>query len=185
MAWSLKDYAFLARQTAPRHREPEPVAPGAAQLHHGLFQVTERIYQVRGFELSNMTFDRGRRGVIVIDPLISTEDARAGLELYREHAATRPVTAVIYTHSHTDHYGGVRGVVGRGGRARRRSRSSRRSASWRSRLGERARRRARWSAARSSSSAATLPQGPRGQVDAGLGKVTVARHGHASSRPPR
>ena len=58
-----------------------------------------------------MTLIEGERGVIVIDPLISTETARAGLELYYQHRGRRPVTAVIYTHSHTDHYGGVRGVV--------------------------------------------------------------------------
>src|SRR6266850_2263655 len=80
-------------------------------MHHGLFQVTERVYQVRGFDISNMTLIEGDAGIIVIDPLISPEVARAGLELYRKHRGTHPVTAVIYSHSHVDHYGGVRGVV--------------------------------------------------------------------------
>src|SRR5258706_10544546 len=81
-------------------------------MRHGLFEVTDRIYQVRGFDISNMTILEGERGLVVIDPLISTEVARAALALYREHRGDRPVTAVIYTHSHTDHYGGVRGGVG-------------------------------------------------------------------------
>src|SRR5207249_3866031 len=80
-------------------------------LSHGLFQVTDRIYQIRGFDISNMTVIEGDRAVIVIDPLISTEVARASLELYTQHRGRRPVSAVIYSHSHIDHYGGVRGVV--------------------------------------------------------------------------
>ena len=72
--------------------------------------MTDGVYQVRGLDLSNMTLVEGERGVIVIDPLISTETARAGLELYYRHRGRRPVTAVIYTRSHADHFGGVRGV---------------------------------------------------------------------------
>ena len=78
---------------------------------HGLFEVTEGIYQIRGMDLSNMTLVEGDTGVIVIDPLISAEVAAAGLALYREHRGERPVTAVLYTHSHIDHFGGVLGVV--------------------------------------------------------------------------
>jgi alkyl sulfatase BDS1-like metallo-beta-lactamase superfamily hydrolase len=78
---------------------------------HGLYEVTEGIYQVRGMDLSNMTLVEGRDGVIVIDPLISTETAAAALALYRRHRGDRPVTGMIYTHSHVDHFGGVRGVV--------------------------------------------------------------------------
>ena len=77
----------------------------------GLFEVTDGIYQVRGIEISNMTLVEGDTGVIVIDPLVSAECAAAGLALYREHRGDRPVTAVIYTHSHIDHFGGVLGVV--------------------------------------------------------------------------
>jgi alkyl sulfatase BDS1-like metallo-beta-lactamase superfamily hydrolase len=77
----------------------------------GLFEVTAGIYQVRGIEISNMTLVEGDTGVIVIDPLVSAECAAAGLALYRGHRGDRPVTAVIYTHSHIDHFGGVLGVV--------------------------------------------------------------------------
>ncbi len=78
---------------------------------HGLFEVTAGIYQIRGYDLSNMTSVEGDTGVIVIDPLVSAECAAAGLALYRENRGDRPVTAVIYTHSHIDHFGGVLGVV--------------------------------------------------------------------------
>jgi alkyl sulfatase BDS1-like metallo-beta-lactamase superfamily hydrolase len=84
-----------------------------AQLlaRQGLYQVTERIYQVRGLDLSNMTLVEGDTGVIVIDPLVSMETAAAALALYREHRGQRPVTGLIYTHSHVDHFGGARGVL--------------------------------------------------------------------------
>lgn len=77
----------------------------------GLYEVVPGTYQVRGLDLSNMTLVEGRDGVIVIDPLISSECAAAALGLYRSVRGNRPVTAVIYTHCHVDHFGGVRGVV--------------------------------------------------------------------------
>src|SRR5664279_993182 len=77
----------------------------------GLYEVTDGIYQVRGLDLSNMTIVEGDRGIIVIDPLISKETAAAALGLYRHHRGQRPVTGVIYTHSHVDHFGGVEAVV--------------------------------------------------------------------------
>lgn len=77
----------------------------------GLFEVTEGIYQLRGIELSNMTVIEGDTGVVVIDPAISAEVAAAGLALYRQHRGEREVRAVIYTHSHIDHFGGVLGIV--------------------------------------------------------------------------
>ncbi|MGK9273990.1 MBL fold metallo-hydrolase [Williamsia muralis] len=78
---------------------------------HGLFEVTAGIYQIRGYDLSNMTLVEGNTGVVVIDPLVSAECAAAGLALYRSRRGDRPVTALIYTHSHIDHFGGVLGVV--------------------------------------------------------------------------
>ena len=73
--------------------------------------MTDGIYQVRGLDLSNITFVEGDAGIIVIDPLISTETAAAALGLYRQHRGDRPVLAVIYTHSYVDHFGGVKGVT--------------------------------------------------------------------------
>ena len=109
--WSLRDYAFLAGEEAPPTVNPSLWRQARLNMHHGLYQVTDRVYQVRGFDISNMTLIEGERGVIVIDPLISAEVARAAFDLYRAHRGDRPVTAMIYTHSHTDHYGGVRGVL--------------------------------------------------------------------------
>ena len=78
---------------------------------HGLYEVTDGVYQVRGFDLSNMTIVEGDTGIIVIDPLISRECASAAIALYRAHRGQRDVTALIYTHPHLDHFGGVLGVV--------------------------------------------------------------------------
>ncbi|WP_017599057.1 alkyl/aryl-sulfatase, partial [Nocardiopsis lucentensis] len=75
------------------------------------YEVTDGVYQVRGLDLSNMTLIEGDDGVVVVDPLVSRETATAALGLYREHRGERPVTGVIYTHSHIDHFGGVLGVT--------------------------------------------------------------------------
>jgi alkyl sulfatase BDS1-like metallo-beta-lactamase superfamily hydrolase len=84
-----------------------------AQLNriHGLFQVTDRVYQVRGYDAANLTVVVGDHGYVVIDPLTCVETAAAALQLVRNHLGERPVTAVIHTHCHVDHYGGVKGVV--------------------------------------------------------------------------
>jgi linear primary-alkylsulfatase len=79
--------------------------------NHGLYEVVPGIYQVRGMDISNVSFVEGDTGLIVIDPLVSTEVAAAALQLYRTHRGGRPVVAVIYTHSHVDHFGGVLGVT--------------------------------------------------------------------------
>ncbi|MES2708912.1 MAG: alkyl sulfatase dimerization domain-containing protein [Verrucomicrobiota bacterium] len=77
----------------------------------GIFKIAPKIYQVRGYDLSVITFIEGSTGVIVVDPLVSAETAAASLKLYRKVAGNKPVTAVIHTHSHVDHFGGVRGVT--------------------------------------------------------------------------
>jgi alkyl sulfatase BDS1-like metallo-beta-lactamase superfamily hydrolase len=172
VVWSLRDYAFLADEPAPPTVNPSLWRLARLNLSHGLFQVTDRIYQIRGFDISNMTVIEGERGLIVIDPLISTEVARAGLALYRQHRGQRPVSAVIYTHSHTDHYGGVRGVLDEhdviDGRVEvwAPNRFMEEVVSETVLAGTAMRRRAQFQFG------ATLPRGPRGQVDAGLGKVT-------------
>jgi alkyl sulfatase BDS1-like metallo-beta-lactamase superfamily hydrolase len=172
VVWSLRDYAFLARAEAPPTVNPSLWRQARLNLHHGLFQVTDRIYQVRGFDISNMTLIEGERGVIVVDPLISAEVARAALDLYRAHRGDRPVTAVIYSHSHTDHYGGVRGVLDE---ARvtagdvpvvAPARFMEEVASEAVLAGTAMVRRGQFQFG------PTLPKGPRGQVDAGLGKTT-------------
>ena len=80
-------------------------------LHHGLFEVVPGLWQVRSFDIANMTFIRGATGWIIIDPLSSAESSRAALDLVNEHLGERPVVAVIISHSHVDHYGGVLGIM--------------------------------------------------------------------------
>jgi alkyl sulfatase BDS1-like metallo-beta-lactamase superfamily hydrolase len=80
-------------------------------MQYGLFKVADRIYQVRGYDISNITFIQGDTSWIVFDPLISAECAKAALDLVTQHLGQRPVIAVVYSHSHVDHYGGVRGIV--------------------------------------------------------------------------
>ena len=84
--------------------------PGLARCR-SLFKVHDRIFQVRGYDLSNITFVQGDTGWIVFDPLISAETAKAADDLVTQHLGQRPVVAVLYSHSHVDHYGGVHGVV--------------------------------------------------------------------------
>jgi alkyl sulfatase BDS1-like metallo-beta-lactamase superfamily hydrolase len=109
--WDLAPYHFLEAQDVPATVHPSLWRQGQLNLKHGLFQVTERIYQVRGFDLSNMTIIEGDTGLILIDPLLSAETAHAALELYYQHFSRKPVVAVIYSHSHADHFGGVKGVI--------------------------------------------------------------------------
>ncbi|WP_327707941.1 MBL fold metallo-hydrolase [Streptomyces sp. NBC_00464] len=110
VVWDLEAYGFLT-QDCPPTANPSLWRQSRLVAEHGLFEVVEGIYQIRGFDLSNMTIVEGERGVLVIDPLISSETAAAGLALYRSHRGERPVTGVLYTHSHVDHFGGVKGVV--------------------------------------------------------------------------
>ncbi len=111
--WNLPDFDFLAGNTPA----PDTVNPSLwrqAQIMYqstGLFEVVEGIYQVRGLDISNVTFIEGKTGIIVMDPLMSEEVAKVALKLYYEHRPKKPVTAVILTHSHIDHYGGVLGVI--------------------------------------------------------------------------
>ena len=109
--WNLAGYKFLESDRAPDTVNPSLWRQAQLNQIHGLFKVTDRVYQVRGFDLSNMTIVEGDTGLIVIDPLLSAQTAKAGLDLYRQHRPAKPVVAVIYTHSHADHFGGVRGVV--------------------------------------------------------------------------
>jgi alkyl sulfatase BDS1-like metallo-beta-lactamase superfamily hydrolase len=110
VVWDNDAYAFL-RDDSPPSVHPSLWRQSTLAAKQGLYEVVEGIYQVRGLDLSNITFIEGDTGLIVIDPLISTETAAAALALYREHRGDRPVVAVIYTHSHVDHFGGVLGVT--------------------------------------------------------------------------
>ena len=113
VAWDLERFNFLLEQEEFDSIHPSLIRQSLLNMNFGLYEVIEGIYQVRGFDLSNITFVRGDTGWIVFDPLISAETARAGKELLDEHLGVFPVVAVIYSHSHGDHWGGVRGNRGR------------------------------------------------------------------------
>jgi alkyl sulfatase BDS1-like metallo-beta-lactamase superfamily hydrolase len=113
VVWDMDGWGFLAGD-CPETANPSLWRQAQLTAKHGLYQVTDGIYQVRGFDMSNMTLVESDHGVIVVDPLISRETAAAAIALYRRHRGDRAVTAVIYTHSHIDHFGGVLGVVDAG-----------------------------------------------------------------------
>ena len=112
--WSLAEYGFLEPAEAPKSVHPALWRLARLNMNAGLFEVAEGVYQVRGYDISNMTLIEGDEGVIVIDPLVSPECAAAALALYREARGERKVTAVLHTHSHVDHFGGIRGVLSEG-----------------------------------------------------------------------
>ena len=111
LVWTLQGYEFLESELAPDSVHPGLWRHARVNMANGLYRVTDRVYQLRGFDVSNMTIIEGDTGLIVIDPLISTEVAKAAMELYLKHRPHKPVVAVIYSHSHVDHFGGVRGIV--------------------------------------------------------------------------
>ncbi|MEV0626719.1 alkyl/aryl-sulfatase [Nonomuraea wenchangensis] len=108
--WDVDAYDFL-HDECPETAHPSLWRQARLSARQGLYEVTPGVYQVRGLDLANMTLVEGERGVVVIDPLGSVECAAAALKLYRAHRGERPVTGVVYTHPHTDHYGGGRGVT--------------------------------------------------------------------------
>ncbi|MBO4334358.1 MAG: MBL fold metallo-hydrolase [Desulfovibrio sp.] len=113
-AWNLEPYDFLVgdkAESAPDTVNPSLWRQSRLVMLDGLFKVTERIYQVRNADLSNMTIIEGDTGLIVVDPLVSAENAAAALELYYAHRPRKPLKYVLYSHSHIDHYGGVEGVT--------------------------------------------------------------------------
>jgi alkyl sulfatase BDS1-like metallo-beta-lactamase superfamily hydrolase len=110
VVWDLDAYAFLDGP-APDTVNPSLWRQGQLLTRAGLFGVVPGVYQLRGFDLSVMSVIEGDEGVIVVDPLICQETAAAAFALYRQHRGDRPVRAMIYTHSHLDHFGGVKGIV--------------------------------------------------------------------------
>jgi alkyl sulfatase BDS1-like metallo-beta-lactamase superfamily hydrolase len=111
VVWDLDAYEFLRGVDAPSTANPSLWRQGQLLVEDGLFEVTPGIYQLRGYDLSVMTVVEGDTGVIVIDPLLSAETAAAAFALYTAHRGERPVRAMIYTHSHADHFGGVKGII--------------------------------------------------------------------------
>ena len=112
VAWGRGAFDFIDERDDWDTIHPSLMRISKLNQNYGLYEVIPGIYQVRGFDLSDISFVRGKTGWIVIDPLISAETARAALNLFREHiGGDDPISAVIYSHSHGDHWGGVRGVI--------------------------------------------------------------------------
>lgn len=115
VVWSQKAYAFLDGADAPADA-PDTANPSLwrnAQINHlfGLFEVVDGIYQVRGYDMTNITFVRGDTGWIVFDPLMSCECSRAAFQLVTDNLGERPVMGIVMSHPHVDHYGGIKGIV--------------------------------------------------------------------------
>jgi alkyl sulfatase BDS1-like metallo-beta-lactamase superfamily hydrolase len=172
VVWDMASFGFLDDEQAPDSVNPSLWRHARLNRLHGLFEVVPGVYQVRGFDLANMTIVEGETGIVIIDPLMFTETAQAALALYRAHRGERPVRAVIYSHSHTDHYGGVEGVItaaqAEGGEVLVVAPDGfmHEAISENVLAGVPMRRRSMFQFG------PTLPRGPLGHVDSGLGKVT-------------
>ena len=171
VVWDLDAYTFLEGE-APDTANPSLWRQGQLLIQDGLFEVVPGIYQLRGFDLSVMTVVEGDTGVIVIDPLISRETAAAAFALYSEHRGERPVRAMVYTHSHIDHFGGVKGIISdddvRSGRTQVLAPAGFMEAAVSENVfaGTAMARRAGYMYG------AALPKGPDGQIGSGLGQTT-------------
>ncbi|NNC72742.1 MAG: MBL fold metallo-hydrolase [Sphingomonadaceae bacterium] len=118
VVWPIAAYGFLEGD-APATANPSLWRQSRLAAEHGLFEVTDGIWQVRGYDLSVMTVIEGATGWIVVDPLTTVETARAALALVNDTLGERPVTGMLYTHSHADHFGGARGIIDEDGIAAR------------------------------------------------------------------
>lgn len=112
VSWNLDAYPFLEAETAPATVNPSLWRQSRLlALYHGLYKVTEGVYQIRSFDLAVMSIIESDNGYVVVDPLTMPATAHAGMQLVYEHVGQKPIVAVIYTHSHIDHWGGVKGVI--------------------------------------------------------------------------
>jgi len=111
VVWELGNYDFLKDAAGNETINPSLERQAILNMAYGLYQVTDRIYQVRGYDLSNISFIKGDTGWIIIDPLLTAPTAKAAFQLLTQELGKFPVHAVIYSHAHADHFGGVKGVV--------------------------------------------------------------------------
>ena len=112
VAWSMGRYEFLLSGEDYKSIHPSLQRQAILNMNYGLYEVVPGvIYQIRGFDLSNISFIKSKTGWIIFDPLTAKETARAALQFINDKLGERPVVAVVYSHSHADHFGGVRGVV--------------------------------------------------------------------------
>ncbi|MBF0510463.1 MAG: MBL fold metallo-hydrolase, partial [Deltaproteobacteria bacterium] len=181
VVWDMTQYNFLAN---PAPDTANPMLWNQAQLNsiNGLFKVTDRIYQVRGYDISVISFIQGDTGWIVVDPLTTTETAKAALDFVNKNLGQRPVVAVIHTHSHADHFQGVRGVASEADIASGKIKIIapqnflQEATEENVIMGNVMQRRSDYMYG------GFLPRGPKGQIDCGLGKYLPA--GTASISPP-
>ena len=112
VAWDMESFKFLDEDREFDSIHPSLLRQSRLNNNYGLYKVTDDIYQVRGLDISDLTLVRGRTGWIIFDVMLARETARAAWKLFQEHVGEGlPVTAVIYSHSHVDHWGGIRGIV--------------------------------------------------------------------------
>ena len=111
LVWDMPSYDFI-KGTAPDTVNPSLWRQATLNNNHGLFKVTDGVYQLRGFDLSNMSIIEGKTGWIVVDPLTTKETAAAAIAFARAQLGDKPISAIIFTHSHIDHFGGVLAVLG-------------------------------------------------------------------------
>lgn len=181
-AWDNNQYDFLKNEQAPPTVNPSLWRQARLNAINGLFKVIDRVYQVRGLDISNMTIIEGDTGLILIDPVLTNETAKAALELYLKHRPARPVVAVIYSHSHADHFGGGKGVMteedAKSGKVKviAPDRFMEYAVAENIIAGNAMGRRAQYQFG------SALPVGERGQIDTGLGKALA--WGTASLIPP-
>jgi len=109
--WDLAQFDFLKKDQFIASINPSLQRQGQLNLNYGLFKVADRIYQVRGLDLTNITYIQGDTGWIVFDPLTVPETAKAAHALVTQHLGNRPIKAVVYSHAHVDHFGGVKGII--------------------------------------------------------------------------
>jgi alkyl sulfatase BDS1-like metallo-beta-lactamase superfamily hydrolase len=170
IVWDVAQYGFLEGE-APDTVHPSLWRYARLNALHGLFRVVDGVHQVRAFDVSNVTLIEGRTGWIVVDPLTNAETARAALDLAHRHLPARPIHAVIYTHSHVDHFGGAGGIVSpadvRAGNVQVIAPEGFLEAAVSENViaGNAMARRSGYQFG------TFLPRGPRGQVDAGMGKT--------------
>jgi alkyl sulfatase BDS1-like metallo-beta-lactamase superfamily hydrolase len=169
--WSMKPYEFEKQDTPPDSVNPSLWRQAQLDAIHGLFEVTEHVYQVRGFDISNMTIVEGDTSLIIVDTLATAETARAALELYYQHRPRKSVSTVIFTHNHSDHYGGIKGVTTEADVAAGKVQIVAPTGFMEALVGDSITAGVAMNRRAQFQFGIFLPPGPRGQVDTGLGKA--------------
>ena len=174
IVWDMSQYQFLNGDAPLETVNPSLRRQAVLNGMHGLFQVTGRVYQVRGYDLANMGIIVGDTGYLIIDPLTSVDTARAAIELVYAHLGKKPILAVIHSHSHADHWAGVKGVVSAEAVKEGKVRIIAPAGFMEEAVGENIYAGNAMIRRTQYMYGTFLPRGPRGQVDAGLGKSLPA-----------